>query len=306
MIANIRLGYACINETLKKQEGICVSRSCTQSTFATKGAKHAINLALDNLENVLRVLKWNTKNGIFLYRMSSDMFPHMTNPKFLKKDMKYVYDIENFRSICVKIGKYARRHGHRLTFHPGQFNVVGTPRADIFEKTCRELGLHADIMDMMELDKDSVMVVHGGGIYGDKKSTIKRWIKQFFKLPANVQKRLVIENCENSYSPLDMLKISRGTGCPVVFDTHHYDCYILKNKLPHPSKFLQEILETWSDRGIKPKFHISQQDPDKRIGAHSAYITEIPDYLFMDDEIDLMVEAKAKELAVLKLLKIYN
>ena len=238
--------------------------------------------------------------------MSSDMFPHMTNPVFIPKGCTYAYDISKFTTICKRIGKYAREHGHRLTFHPGQFNVVGTPNKDVFKKTCRELGLHADIMDMMGLDKDSVMVVHGGGIYGDKAKTIKRWIKQFYKLPLNVQKRLVIENCENSYSPLDMLEISRGTGCPVVFDTHHYECYILKNPLPHPSTFLQDILETWYDRGIKPKFHISQQDKSKRIGAHSAYITEIPEYLFIDDEIDLMVEAKAKELAVMKLLKIYG
>ena len=67
----------------------------------------------------------------------------------------------------------------RLTFHPGQYNVIGTPRQEVLEHTYLDLGCHAQILDMMECDQNSVMVIHGGGIYGDKQSTILRWIEQY-------------------------------------------------------------------------------------------------------------------------------
>lgn len=298
MIENIRLGYACLNTDLNTSFKTCIQRTYTQ--------EKSINLGKENLRTILKTLKWNTDNKIFLYRMPSCIFPHITNPVFLKNNKNYVYDIQIFKSLCEKIGRYAKKHGHRITFHPDQFNQIASPNKNVFEKTTRELQLHADILDMMQCDQDSVIVVHGGGVYKDKKQTMKRWVERFFLLPENVQKRLVIENCERAYSPLDMLWLSKRTGCPVVFDTHHYNCYLQKEKLPHPSKFLKKIIKTWEKRGIKPKFHISDQDPSKRLGAHHDYVQEIPDYLFIDTPIDLMVEAKMKEQAVFFLINQYD
>ena len=296
-----------MNETIKKKYP--VSRTCIQRTFMEKGKEYAIQLAKSNLENVYHTLKWNEKHGIRLYRMSSNMFPHCSNPKVIPDGEKYAYDIETFREECEKIGRFAKKYGHRLTFHPGQYNVVGTPKADAFSKTVIELSLHADILDMMGLDEDSIMVVHGGGVYGDKEDTMKRWVRQFRLLPENVQKRLVIENCEKSYTALDMIRLSDMTGCPVVFDTHHHACYHLKEELPDPSTFLHDVLETWYRRGIRPKFHISEQAVGKRVGAHSDYVEEVPGYLLdllQTEEIDIMIEAKKKELAVDRLLMKYG
>lgn len=297
MIENISLGYACLNKTLKTS-----FRTCIQRTFTVE---KAVELGMANLRTILKTLKWNTDYGIFLYRMSSGLFPHATNPVFLQ-GKEYAYDIEVFRPLCEKIGRYARRHGHRITFHPDQFNQIASPTEGVFLKTSKELKLHADILDMMGCDANSVIVVHGGGVYKDKRTTMKRWVERFHRLSENVQSRLVIENCEFAYSPLDMLWLSRRTGCPVVFDVHHYNCYLLKENLPHPEEFLEDILETWRIRGIKPKFHISDQDPLKKTGAHHDYVQEIPDYLFIDEPIDLMVEAKAKELAVFYLVNQYD
>lgn len=298
-----------MNETIKKKYP--VSQSCIQRTFMEKGKEHAIRLAKSNLENVYRILMWNEKHGLRFYRMSSNMFPHCSNPKVIPDGEKYAYDIEVFRDQCVKIGKFAKKYGHRLTFHPGPYNVVGTPNPDAFSKTVIELSLHADILEMMGLDQDSIMVVHGGGVYGDKEKTIKRWARQFHQLPENVQKRLVIENCEKCYSPLDMLRLSDLTGCPVVFDTHHHACYHDKvESLPDPSTFMKDVLETWYRRGIRPKCHISEQAVGKRVGAHSDYVKCIPGYLldlvYDGVEIDMMIEAKKKELAVQRLYDKYG
>jgi UV DNA damage endonuclease len=164
----------------------------------------------------------------------------------------------------------------------------------------------------MELDHNSVIVIHGGGTYGNKEETKNRWCAQFDLLPENVRRRLVIENCEKSFSVIDCLDISSRINIPVVFDTHHFACY----NLLHPTElfenadyYIPAILETWSNRGIKPKFHVSEQGVG-RCGHHSDFIENIPQYLLeIPDKygvsIDIMIEAKCKEQSILKLYDKY-
>merc|ERR1711906_35302 len=114
----------------------------------------------------------------------------------------------------------------------------------------------------MGMDQNSVMVVHGGGVYGNKTQTLDRWCHQFQELPDNVRKRLVLENCEKCFSIDDCLYVSERVNIPVVFDTHHFECYNKMHPdetLKYPEEYIPEILETWARRGIKPKFHVSEQ-----------------------------------------------
>ena len=182
----------------------------------------------------------------------------------------------------------------------------------VSNKTIVDLKYHADVLDLINAGKDSVMVVHGGGIYGDKEATIERWCKQYQLLPQNVRDRLVLENCEKCFSIEDCLKVSEAVNIPVVFDTHHYACYCqlhpTENFLP-AADYMPRILESWKRRGIKPKFHVSEQGSG-RVGHHSDYIEEIPNYLReipekYGIEIDIMIEAKMKEQAIFKLYEIY-
>jgi len=310
---NLRLGYACINTVLAdgpKKKRISVNNSCIAKTFREKGVDYVIDIARKNLKAVLQVLEWNEIHGIKLYRMSSDMIPHITNPEFLSSGNDYAYSLDHFQDLFEEIGHYAKKHHHRLTFHPSQFNQVGAIDRNVFIKTNRDLKLHAEILDRMGCDKNSVIVVHGGGSYGNKTKTIERWIKQFFELDEIVQKRLVIENCERQYNYKDMLYISSKINRPVVFDTHHHNCYHdTVCELPDPSVFIHEIIKTWTDLGIIPKFHISEQAQNKRVGAHSDYVETIPEYFFNllknGEYIDIMIEAKAKEQAVLELYSKY-
>ena len=131
-------------------------------------------------------------------------------------------------------------------------------------------------------------------------------------LPDKVKRRLVLENCERCFSIKDCLDVSREIGIPVVFDTHHFECY----KLLHPDEeflpagdYIPDILKSWSDRGIKPKFHVSEQGSG-RCGHHSDYIEVIPHYLMEIPEkyginIDIMIEAKMKEQSIFKLYEKY-
>lgn len=252
------------------------------------------------------LIEWNETHGIKVFRISSELFPHKSNPKV----QDYTFDFA--KPLLKEIGNLAKKYNHRLTFHPGQYNVVGTPNRKMYEQTVCELKYHADVLDLMEVDDDGVIVIHGGGVYGDKEKTKERWCQQYLELPENVKNRLVLENCEKCFSIADCLDVSEKIKIPVVFDTHHYECY---NKL-HPdesvkpaSEYMEDILETWKRRNIKPKFHISEQGPGK-LGHHSDYIEVIPDYLLelpskYGVHIDIMIEAKQKELAMFRLFKKY-
>lgn len=303
----IQLGLCCINTILRNQNPpVFASRKMIIKSIEAKGIDELKNRITQNLRDVLTMMDWNERNGIKLFRLSSELFPHKSNPKV--QDYTFDFAIDLLREI----GNRSKLYNQRLTFHPGQYNVVGTPNKKCFEQTISDLKYHADVLDLMGLDKNSVMVVHGGGIYGNKTQTKHRWCEQFKLLPENVKSRLVLENCEKCFSIEDCLEISKTTNVPVVFDTHHYECYKKLHPdedLLDPEHYIEQILSTWHRRQIKPKFHISEQGCG-RIGHHSDYIEEIPNYLLEIPSkygvpIDIMVEAKQKEQAIMRLYQKY-
>ena len=314
---SIQLGFACINTELREKEIFC-SRTTRLKTIKDKGIDYVKDLITKNLRDLKTLIKWNYQNGIRIMRMSSEMMPHFTNPRIERYSFDFALD------ELREIGKMARLYKQRLTFHPGQFNVLSTKDENVFQNTFNDLKWHADIMDAMSLDQDSIMVIHGGGLYGDKEKAIERFITNFKRLDENIQKRLVLENCEKCYNIEDVLYISKQLNIPVIFDTHHYNCYNInkekKNiqvcdfdkgkKLKEAKKYIPQILESWKRRNIKPKFHISEQRPDSRLGSHSDYIKIIPEYLLeipkkYKMDIDIMIEAKMKEKSVFRLYELY-
>lgn len=304
---SIQLGLCCMNTILRSQNPpIFASRSIILKTFKEKGFEHLSKKIIDNLNDTITMMLWNEKHGIKVFRLSSELFPHKSNP--LAPD----YSLDFAKPLLKKIGDLSKKLNQRITFHPGQYNVIGTPNRETFEKTILDLKYHADVLDLMGVGKDSVIVIHGGGVYGDKKATIKRWCEQYGLLPDNVKRRLVLENCEKCFSVVDCLEISDIINIPVVFDTHHFECY----KLLHPDEeflepdlYIHAVIDTWWRNDIKPKFHVSEQGSGK-CGHHSDYIETIPEYLLeipkkFDCDIDIMIEAKMKEQAIFKLYKKY-
>lgn len=305
---DIQLGLCCLNTVLRSQKPpVFASRSIILKTFETKGVDHLKSKIIENLQDILTMMEWNKQNDIHVFRLSSEIFPHKSNPR--APDYTYDFAID----LLQQIGRLSKQLNQRLTFHPGQYNCIGTPVKDVFLHTIEDLKYHADLLDLMELDENSVIVIHGGGIYGDKIATKHRWYDHFQLLPDNVKRRLVIENCEKNFSIVDCLEVSREVDIPVVFDTHHYACY----KILHPDEtfedpgfYIPEILASWARRGIKPKFHISEQGSGKT-GHHSDYVETIPEYLLeipkkYNVKIDIMIEAKMKEQAIFRLYKKYR
>lgn len=303
----IQLGLCCLNLELRQNKPtIFTSRRVTLKTLESKGINNLKNKIIQNLNDVLTMMDWNEKNGIKVFRLSSEIFPHYSNSK--AED----YTLDFAKDLLLQIGNKSRELNQRLTFHPGPYNCLASLDQNVIENTIRDLQYHADILDLMELDQNSVMVIHGGGIYNNKTKTIQRWIENYNKLPNNIKKRLVLENCEKNFSIEDCLYISSITNIPIVFDTHHFNCYNILHKneiIENVEYYIPSILETWKKRNIKVKFHVSEQGLGK-CGHHSDYIIEIPKYLLdipnkYETEIDIMIEAKMKEKAILKLYEIY-
>ena len=305
----IQLGLCCINSEL---QDVCCARKPIIKTVEERGLEYLYVEVEKNIRDLAKMIDWNHRHGIRVLRISSGLVPHASNRRVA------FGTLNRFQDLFEEIGSLARKYKQRLTFHPGQYNVVGSPNQEAFENTVLDLEYHAEVLDRMGCDQDSVMVVHGGGLYSESKSAnIERWTKNFKTLSSMIQRRLVIENDERSYNIEDCLEISRQTGVPVVFDTHHHECY----KITHPDEnlasgeeYISQILDTWKNPvvgfPIKPKFHVSEQASNGRLGCHSDYVEKIPEYLLnipdlFGIEIDIMIEAKAKEQAVKRLYDQY-
>jgi len=295
----LQLGLCCLNTVLRKQ-GIFCSRSMIRSNFTVEKAQA---LSLANIADAETMMRWNHEHGIRVFRLSSDLFPHFS-------DECTPYSMDFAIPALKRLGDLARSLGQRITMHPGQFNQVGAKSRDVFEKTIADLSYHAAILDYMEMDETSVLCIHGGGTYGDKEATMRRWIEQFGDLPTAVKRRLALENCERQYSAEDVIHMAYECTIPVIFDTHHDACYRQLYSAYQPEDVIDQlpaVVESWSGR--IPLMHISEQKPNARLGAHSDFIESLPDYivsLLHDDvSIDLEVEAKQKEQAIFQLQQKY-
>lgn len=312
---SIQLGLCCHNLNLRYgKPKIFTGRTIKLSTIYKEGLQKLIQVSNENLDDLKKMIEWNYRHGIFVYRISSDIIPHSSNfiiaDRFGKSGEEYM-QILPFITKLREIGNLAKKYNMRLTFHPGQYVQIATPNEDVYKKSIQDLLMHATILDFMGMGKDSVMVIHGGGTYKDKNSTIKVLNSRLKTLPEIIKKRIVLENDERQYSITDLLPICQENNIPLVFDYHHYECHAKINPDKNEDIYAMTpaIIETWKRRGIKPKFHLSEQG-DGRIGCHSTIIKDIPKYFFdLIDKyklnFDLMIEAKGKEVSLALLYSKY-
>ena len=313
----IQLGLCCLNTKLRSQKPtVFMSRSMIQKTMEDiDGIDIAKQRSFQNIKDIKTMIDWNIENDINVMRLSSNIFPHLSNWKMTKCEtmvdpilFEEYQTLDWCRTELEDIGKYANDKKHRLTFHPGQYNQVGAQSREVYEKTILDLGLHAKIFDIMGMGPNSIMVIHGGGVYKNKGETIDRWKRQFLEMPEAIRDRLVFENCEKSYCIEDIIPISEYLNIPIVHDTHHYTCFKHYNPTVNQKSaddLMIPVLDTWRRRNIKPKFHISEQGSG-RVGHHSDFVEVIPKYLLdipikHNRDIDIMIEAKKKEQAILRL-----
>lgn len=306
---HLNFGYACLNTELRKKD-IFSSRTLRLATLEKKGIVYAKELATKNLKDLLTILKWNKDNGIFFFRISSELFPFATYTKKIEnitpEGDNCLYSLDFADSLLKEIGDYAKANKIRLTMHPAQFCVLSSKSEDVVSNAFSELNHHCEILDRMGLDKDSVIIIHGGGVYGNKCKALQRLEENICNLPKNTRDRLVLENCEMSYTVSDLLPLSEKLQVPIVIDYHHDSIYESENSIEF---YHDRVFSVWHQRGIKPKVHVSNSIPgvsetDSKTlrRKHSDYIQYIhPPLLKINFPIDVMLECKMKEHALLRL-----
>ena len=227
------------------------------------------------------------------------------------------YDFEQFREKLKKIGALAKHYNQTLTFHPGQYNQITSHRLEVVDQSIIDIDLHAKILDLMERGDDSIIVIHGGSKRDGKQVSLDRLCDNFQRLSDSARKRLVLENCEMAYCIEDLLPVSQKIGVPIVIDYHHHNIHpgTIKsdNQLLEITKL---VLEIWNKRVITPLFHLSESRPGITLSdsitarrAHSDYVHTLPLVLLetlKNHRINLDIEAKMKEQAVLRLQQKYN
>jgi UV DNA damage endonuclease len=292
------IGYACINMELS-DKGVMINRSMIKKTFQQKGLSYVSELTIKNLTDLQKILKWNVKNNILLYRMSSDMFPWMS-----EYQIQTLPNFTKINSLLKEIGQYSHDNNLRLTFHPGPFNKLASDKSDVVNKTIYELNQHAEIMDLMGLSQThfNKINIHIGGTYGDKITTMDRFAKNFNLLNQATKNRLTIENDDTTkqYTVSDLIYLHNLINIPIVFDYFHHT--LNTGGLTHNEAF-KLAYNTWGS--VKPVFHLSSskklnEDNTARNNAHADFIYEPLDMFGYD--VDVVLEAKAKEQAVKKLL----
>jgi UV DNA damage endonuclease len=269
-----------------------------KKTFIDKGIDYAGELSLLNSRDLCEIVKWNVENRINFFRISSDIFPWAS--EYNIEDLPQYQRIKTVLSSC---GNYARDNRVRLTSHPGPFNVLVSPREHVVQNTITDLTNHGKVFDLLGLDRTpyNKINIHCNGVYGDKQSALDRFCKNFELLPESVQTRLTVENDDKAsmYSVKDLMYIHERIGIPIVFDYHHH-------KFCTGDITEQEALElaisTWP-KGITPVVHYSESkalhESNQKLKpqAHSDYINNLPSTY--GNNVDIMVESKAKELSIL-------
>ncbi|OTB18187.1 hypothetical protein K445DRAFT_55729 [Daldinia sp. EC12] len=330
-----RLGYACLNTYLRlANPPVFSSRTCRISSILdhrhplkdpsqpehstknrpdkdkpadiTRGQKYVEALGLANARDIVKMIRWNDKYGIKFMRLSSEMFPFASHEQ-------YGYKLEPFASeVLAEAGRVAAELGHRLTTHPGQFTQLGSPRPEVARNAIRDLDYHDEMLTLLrlpeQLNKDAVMILHMGGVFGDKEATLDRFRKNYAKLSESVRARLVLENDDVSWTVHDLLPICEELNIPLVLDFHHHNIMFDKDKIREGTKDIMElyprIRKTWERKGITQKMHYSEPCSEaitpRQRRKHRPRVLTLPP---CPSDMDLMIEAKDKEQAVFDLMR---
>ena len=256
------------------------------------------SLIQHNISALLASVEYCSRHHIGCFRITSELFPLYTHPEFgyrleqLPKYEKILNDLQQVRSK-------AQQHNIRLTFHPDQFVILNSPREEVVQSSIAELAYHALAASLVGAD---VINIHGGGGYGDKRLALQRLSQVISDLPEAIRSRLTIENDDRVFTPTDLLPLCSELRIPFVYDVHHHRC--LKDDLSIEEASSMAV-KTW-DR--EPLFHISSPKGGwkaKNPRLHADYIQpkDLPTCWLKIQPLTIEVEAKAKELAVKRLLK---
>lgn len=259
-----------------------------------------------NLTNTLRVLAFMRSKGLSVYRFATHLIPLATHPV---TDGWQWWSDPVLLPLLERIGAVIRERKFRVSTHPPQLCVLNSPDPEVFQWVQKYTAYHVRLFESMGLDEGTKIVLHVGRRIKDEKATAERGLEpglqgasdNVARLPEEVRSRLVIENDDRTYSARQTLTLCQRIGVPMVFDLHHHTC---RNDGEDWADLLPDIFATWTDR--PPKVHLSSPRSTANPRAHADYVDPAMVGPFLEKaatlgDFDIMVEAKQKDLAALRL-----
>jgi UV DNA damage endonuclease len=288
----MKLGYPCINRGI----------GCTaNSTFrlASYSEERLVQKVENNLNCLFKILQYNVQKGFYFFRISSDLVPFASHPVC-------TFDwAGHFRGQFRKIGEFIQEHNMRISMHPDQFVLINALKDDVVERSIRELEYHRTILNEMDLDSTAKIQIHVGGVYGDKRAAIERFVDRYKSLDPSLRLRLVIENDDRLFSLKDCLRVHQKTNIPILFDVFHHQCL---NQGESMRIGLELAGQTWKKNDGVLMVDYSSQQPGHRIGSHAKSIDLQLFQKFLNQTVgldfDIMLEIKDKERSSLKALEV--
>ncbi|NFG23013.1 UV DNA damage repair endonuclease UvsE [Clostridium botulinum] len=299
----VRLGYVSIAMNLGKK--VTSSSTVTFKNYSKiieqeKKSEKLKSVTLSNLNDLIKILKYNIENNIHFYRITSALIPLVTHPKvgywghreLFKKDFKY-------------IGEIIKESNMRIDTHPDEFNVINSINPQVVENTKLNLIRQAEWFEDFDY-KEGKMVIHLGGATGGKEEGIKRFIKNFKEFPKAITSRLIIENDDKTYTAREILNVCEKLEVPMVLDVHHHNC---NNSGENIMESIEEIFNTWNEESLPPKIHFSTPRENEKDRKHSDFInpSDFVDFIektkVIDRDFDVMLECKQKDLALFNLVE---
>jgi UV DNA damage endonuclease len=281
----IRLGYPAQNLTIP------ATTNRTLRLASLKDVEKLRGIVRKNISGLETIMRWNAERGIGLFRIGQGLIPFASHPAF-----PYDWEAEHGDELRG-VGELAQGLGIRLSMHPGQYINPGSPNPAVVERSLTELHYVARVFDLLG-QSDSVLVLHLGGAYEDREAAARRFVEVLGPEEA-LLRYLAIENDERIWTVAEVTGAARTLGIPAIADTLHH---ALNPGGLTLEDALNLALPTWEARGVRPKVHLSSQDPEKRPGAH-AYSVDLGDWQALlraldGRDTDIMVEAKGKEQAL--------
>ena len=293
----IRLGYACISKTLSN---VTTSSTVTYTTFQKNKDYKKIDTAIkSNLNALKEILTYNIKNNIHFFRLSSKLIPLAT-----KRDVIFDY-IDPYKDYYNSIAKIIKDNKLRIDFHPDEFCVLNSTKSEVVKNSIAILEYHYNLLKALEI-KNKILVLHIGGNTFGKKNSISRFINNFNTLSKDIQESIAIENDDKIFNISDCVYISKNINVPVILDYHHHICNHDELDI---NDYLKDILSSWHNTTPKMHFSSPKNKTKKDFRSHNDYIN-VDDFInFIDllkpfnHDIDIMIEAKAKDEALFRLVR---
>lgn len=294
----VRLGYVALSKAL---EDVTTSSTITYTNYINKNynTSKLLEITKNNLDSLYEIIKYNVKNNFHFYRLTSKLVPLATHDK-----VNFDY-ITPFLDKYKKIGKLINDNNIRVDTHPDQYAVLNSMDSKIVKNTLEILEYHYKIMEALGI-KDKIIILHVGSSACGKKASITRFINNFNKLPDHIKKCIAVENDDKVYNIKDVLELCHKINVPMVLDYHHFIC---NNEKEDINDYLKEIIDTWCEKLPKMHFSSPKSKLKKEFRSHSDYINKECFIEFInilkkqDKDIDIMLEAKAKDDAISRLVR---